>query len=58
MAETFDGGRLADDLRSLVSEAEALLRASTGAESRRAAGAGARERCRYEGAPRPHSRSR
>ena len=33
MAETFNGGRLADDLRSLVSDAEALLRASTGAES-------------------------
>jgi ElaB/YqjD/DUF883 family membrane-anchored ribosome-binding protein len=29
MTETFDGGRIADDLRTLVSEAEALLR-STG----------------------------
>ena len=33
MGDTFNGGRLADDLRSLVSDAEALLRASTGAES-------------------------
>jgi len=29
MAETFNGGRLAEDLRTLVSDAEALLRAST-----------------------------
>jgi ElaB/YqjD/DUF883 family membrane-anchored ribosome-binding protein len=27
MTETFDGGRLADELRALVNEAEALLRA-------------------------------
>ena len=33
MADTFNGGRLADDLRSLVSDAEALLRASTEAQS-------------------------
>jgi ElaB/YqjD/DUF883 family membrane-anchored ribosome-binding protein len=31
MAEGFDGGRLAEELRMLVSEAEALLRSSTGA---------------------------
>ncbi len=30
MSGTFDGGRLAEDLRTLVSDAEALLRASTG----------------------------
>lgn len=29
MSETTNGSRLADDLRSLVSDAEALLRAST-----------------------------
>jgi ElaB/YqjD/DUF883 family membrane-anchored ribosome-binding protein len=31
MGETFNGGRLAKDLRSLVSDAEALLRESTSA---------------------------
>jgi ElaB/YqjD/DUF883 family membrane-anchored ribosome-binding protein len=30
MTETFDAGKLADELRSLVSEAEALLRAGVG----------------------------
>jgi len=33
MAEGFDGGRLAEELRMLVSEAEALLRTSTGTAS-------------------------
>jgi ElaB/YqjD/DUF883 family membrane-anchored ribosome-binding protein len=33
MAEGFDGGRLAEELRMLVSEAEALLRSSTGSAS-------------------------
>jgi len=33
MAETFNGGRLAEDLRTLVSDAEALLRASTDVDS-------------------------
>lgn len=28
MTETFDGGRIAEDLRTLVSDAEALLRAT------------------------------
>jgi len=41
MAEGFDGGRLAEELRMLMSEAEALLRTSTGtanaAEEERAA---------------------
>ncbi len=40
MAETFNGGRLADDLRALVSDAEELLRATTNA----AGGADVRER--------------
>lgn len=31
MTEAYDGGRLADDLRTLVDDAEALLRASTNA---------------------------
>jgi ElaB/YqjD/DUF883 family membrane-anchored ribosome-binding protein len=39
MIEGFDGDRLAEELRMLVSEAEALLRSSTGA-----AGAAAEER--------------
>jgi ElaB/YqjD/DUF883 family membrane-anchored ribosome-binding protein len=30
MTDVFDGGRLAEELRALVSDAEALLRASTG----------------------------
>lgn len=30
MTDVYDGGRLTDELRSLVSDAEALLRASTG----------------------------
>lgn len=38
MNEGFDGGKLTEELRALVSDAEALLRASTGTE-----GAGARE---------------
>jgi ElaB protein len=29
MADTFNGGKLAEELRALVSEAEALLRSST-----------------------------
>lgn len=33
MAEGFDAGRLADELRALVGEAEALLRTSTGTAS-------------------------
>lgn len=33
MREDFDGGRLAEELRMLVSEAEALLRSSTGSAS-------------------------
>jgi ElaB/YqjD/DUF883 family membrane-anchored ribosome-binding protein len=33
MSETFDGGRLAQDLRTLVDDAEALLRATTNAGS-------------------------
>ncbi|MGO9804272.1 MAG: YqjD family protein [Steroidobacteraceae bacterium] len=33
MAEGFDGGRLAEELRMLVSEAEALLRTSIGSAS-------------------------
>jgi ElaB/YqjD/DUF883 family membrane-anchored ribosome-binding protein len=33
MAETTNGGRLAQDLRSLVSDAEALLRASTNVDT-------------------------
>ena len=33
MTEMFDAGKLAEELRSLVSDAEALLRASTGAQS-------------------------
>ncbi|HWZ62865.1 MAG TPA: hypothetical protein VNX02_07585 [Steroidobacteraceae bacterium] len=33
MAEGFDGGRLAEELRTLVGEAEALLRTSTGTAS-------------------------
>jgi ElaB/YqjD/DUF883 family membrane-anchored ribosome-binding protein len=33
MTETYDGGRLAEDLRTLVDDAEALLRASTNAGS-------------------------
>jgi ElaB/YqjD/DUF883 family membrane-anchored ribosome-binding protein len=32
MTDTFDGGKLADELRSLVEDAEALLRASAGAD--------------------------
>ena len=32
MTESFDAGKLAEELRSLVSEAEALLRASGGAD--------------------------
>jgi ElaB/YqjD/DUF883 family membrane-anchored ribosome-binding protein len=32
MTETFDAGRLAEELRALVSDAEALLRASAGAD--------------------------
>ncbi|MGH7746751.1 MAG: DUF883 family protein [Steroidobacteraceae bacterium] len=32
MTEVFDGGRLTEELRTLVSEAETLLRASTGAD--------------------------
>jgi len=31
MTEAYDGGRLAEDLRTLVDDAEALLRASTNA---------------------------
>jgi ElaB/YqjD/DUF883 family membrane-anchored ribosome-binding protein len=31
MTETYDGGRLAEDLRTLVDDAEALLRATTNA---------------------------
>ena len=30
MTDAFDGGRLAEELRALVSDAEALLRSSTG----------------------------
>jgi ElaB/YqjD/DUF883 family membrane-anchored ribosome-binding protein len=33
MAEGFDAGRLAEELRTLVGEAEALLRTSTGTAS-------------------------
>jgi ElaB/YqjD/DUF883 family membrane-anchored ribosome-binding protein len=33
MADVFNGGRLAEELRALVSDAEALLRSSTGAAS-------------------------
>ena len=33
MGDTFNGGRLADDLRTLVSDAEALLRESASAGS-------------------------
>jgi ElaB/YqjD/DUF883 family membrane-anchored ribosome-binding protein len=33
MTETYDGGRLAEDLRTLVDDAEALLRATTNAGS-------------------------
>jgi ElaB/YqjD/DUF883 family membrane-anchored ribosome-binding protein len=33
MTETYDGGRLADDLRTLVDDAETLLRATTNAGS-------------------------
>jgi len=33
MTETYDGGRLAADLRTLVDDAEALLRAATNAGS-------------------------
>jgi len=33
MTETYDGGRLADDLRTLVDDAEALLRSATNAGS-------------------------
>ncbi len=32
MTESFDAGKLAEELRSLVSDAEALLRASTSAD--------------------------
>jgi ElaB/YqjD/DUF883 family membrane-anchored ribosome-binding protein len=32
MTEGFDGGKLTEELRALVSDAEALLRASTGTE--------------------------
>lgn len=53
MAEGFDGGRLAEELRMLVSEAEALLRTSTGtaspAEEERAAAALADLRARLGG---------
>ncbi len=33
MSESYDGGRLAEDLRTLVDDAEALLRATTNAGS-------------------------
>jgi ElaB/YqjD/DUF883 family membrane-anchored ribosome-binding protein len=33
MTETYDGGRLAEDLRTLVDDAEALLRATANAGS-------------------------
>ena len=33
MTETYDGGRLAEDLRTLVDDAEALLRATSNAAS-------------------------
>ena len=33
MTETYDGGRLAQDLRTLVDDAESLLRAATNAGS-------------------------
>lgn len=33
MTDAFDGGRLAEELRALVSDAEALLRTSTGTAS-------------------------
>jgi ElaB/YqjD/DUF883 family membrane-anchored ribosome-binding protein len=33
MSEAYDGGRLADDLRALVSDAESLLRATANAGS-------------------------
>lgn len=33
MTETYDGGRLAEDLRTLVDDAEALLRATSNAGS-------------------------
>ena len=33
MTEAFNGGRLADELRALVSDAEALLRSSAGTAS-------------------------
>jgi len=33
MTDVFDGGRLAEELRALVSDAEALLRNSTGTAS-------------------------
>jgi ElaB/YqjD/DUF883 family membrane-anchored ribosome-binding protein len=33
MTEAYDGGRLAEDLRTLVDDAEALLRATTNAGS-------------------------
>ena len=33
MTDLFNGGRLADELRALVSDAEALLRTSTGTAS-------------------------
>jgi ElaB/YqjD/DUF883 family membrane-anchored ribosome-binding protein len=33
MAETYDGGKLADDLRTLVDDAEQLLRATANAGS-------------------------
>lgn len=32
MTDVYDGGRLTEELRALVSDAEALLRASTGTE--------------------------
>jgi ElaB/YqjD/DUF883 family membrane-anchored ribosome-binding protein len=33
MTELFDGGKLTEELRALVSDAEALLRASTGTDA-------------------------
>jgi len=55
MTEMFDAGKLAEELRSLVSDAEALLRAS--ASARRRASAGAR-RGHFAGSACPARRAR
>ena len=46
MTETFDTGKIADELRALVSEAEALLRSTVERRQRRTGGARAATRCR------------